>query len=84
MSHCSRIVPIRRLGASIAFQSGQIATTRGSATVSLQIGSTAAGVDGRPATLDAPRSSARTRWLPRRSEAQLIRDRPLTARGASE
>jgi hypothetical protein len=51
-------VPLRgifeRLGASVVYQAGQIAATRGSTTVSLRLGSTTAYVDGRPTTLDAP------------------------------
>jgi hypothetical protein len=49
-------VPLRgvfeRLGAEVVFQNGQINATRGGTTVSLQIGSTAAVVNGRQQLLD--------------------------------
>lgn len=51
-------VPLRgvfeRLGASVVYDAGKIAGTRGALTVSLQIGSNTAVVNGAPTTLDAP------------------------------
>ncbi len=51
-------VPLRgvfeRLGASVVFGGGKIEATKGSTTVSLQIGSPTAIVNGQPTTLDAP------------------------------
>ncbi|WP_317997395.1 copper amine oxidase N-terminal domain-containing protein [Vulcanimicrobium alpinum] len=51
-------VPLRgvfeRLGATVVYDAGQIAATRGSTTVSLHVGSTNAVVNGTPTTLDAP------------------------------
>jgi hypothetical protein len=51
-------VPLRsifeQLGASVVYQSGTINATQGSRTVTLQIGSTQATVNGQVQTLDAP------------------------------
>lgn len=52
------LVPLRgifeRLGASVVYQSGTINATKGRTTVSLQIGSTQATVDGRTQSIDVP------------------------------
>jgi hypothetical protein len=51
-------VPLRgvfeRLGASVVYQNGKIAATRGATTVALQIGSNVAIVNGAQTTLDSP------------------------------
>ncbi|HEY9085538.1 MAG TPA: copper amine oxidase N-terminal domain-containing protein [Candidatus Tyrphobacter sp.] len=51
-------VPMRaifeRLGATVVYDNGTINATRGPRTISLQIGSASATIDGQPAQLDAP------------------------------
>jgi len=51
-------VPMRalfeRLGATVVYENGTINATRGHRTISLQIGSAMATVDGQPVQLDSP------------------------------
>ncbi|HTX56108.1 MAG TPA: copper amine oxidase N-terminal domain-containing protein [Candidatus Acidoferrales bacterium] len=70
-------VPLRgvfeRLGASVVYQNGQINATGNGRTVSLQIGSTQATVDGRPQTLDsAPFVEGSRTLVPLRFIAQAL------------
>jgi hypothetical protein len=70
-------VPLRgifeRLGASVVYQNGQINSTKGSTSVSLQIGSQQATVNGQPQTLDvAPFIVGATTYVPLRFVAQSL------------
>jgi hypothetical protein len=70
-------VPLRgifeRLGASVVYQAGTINATKGRTTVSLQIGSTQATVDGQPQYLDvAPFIVGATTYVPLRFVAQSL------------
>jgi hypothetical protein len=70
-------VPLRgifeRLGAAVVYSSGTINATKGSTTVSLQIGSTQATVNGQPQTLDvAPFIIGATTYVPLRFIAQSL------------
>jgi hypothetical protein len=70
-------VPLRglfeRLGASVVYSSGQINATKGSTTVSLQIGSAQANVNGQLQTLDvAPFIVGATTYVPLRFIAQSL------------
>ena len=70
-------VPLRgifeRLGASVVYASGTINATRGSATISLQIGSTQATVNGQTQALDAaPFIVGSTTYVPLRFVAQSL------------
>jgi hypothetical protein len=62
-----------RLGASVVYSSGTINATKGSTTVSLQIGSTQASVGGQTQTLDvAPFIVGATTYVPLRFIAQSL------------
>src|SRR5580700_8032829 len=70
-------VPLRgifeRLGAGVVYSSGTINATKGSTTISLQIGSTQATVNGQPQTLDvAPFIVGATTYVPLRFVAQSL------------
>jgi len=70
-------VPLRgifeRLGATVVYQSGTINATKGRTTVSLQIGSTRALVDGQPQYFDvAPFIVGATTYVPLRFVAQSL------------
>ncbi len=70
-------VPLRgifeRLGAAVVYSSGTINATKGSTTVSLQIGSTQATVGGQQQTLDvAPFIVGATTYVPLRFVAQSL------------
>jgi hypothetical protein len=70
-------VPLRgifeRLGAGVVYSSGTINATKGSTTISLQIGSTQATVNGQPQTLDvAPFIVGATTYVPLRFIAQSL------------
>jgi Copper amine oxidase N-terminal domain len=70
-------VPLRaifeRLGASVVYQSGTINATKGSITVSLQIGSTNATINGQPQILDvAPFIVGASTYVPLRFVAQSL------------
>lgn len=70
-------VPLRgifeRLGATVVYSSGTINATKGSTTVSLQIGSTQATVGGQPQTMDvAPFIVGATTYVPLRFVAQSL------------
>jgi hypothetical protein len=70
-------VPLRgifeRLGAAVVYSAGQINATRGNTTVSLQIGSTQANVNGQPQYLDvAPFIVGASTYVPLRFIAQSL------------
>jgi hypothetical protein len=70
-------VPLRgifeRLGAAVVYSAGTINATKGRTTVSLQIGSTQATVDGQPQYLDvAPFIVGATTYVPLRFVAQSL------------
>ena len=71
------LVPLRgvfeRLGASVVYANGTINATKGRQTVSLQIGSTQATIDGQPQTIDvAPFIIGASTYVPLRFVSQAL------------